>query len=75
MKKTYSYTNALENQVIAKVDGDREEQPKQWRVTNLPNGEPDRLFVNRCMAELWATRYKWKHNLAKVEKINEWPCY
>lgn len=71
--KAYNYTNELEEQVIAKIDGDREEQPKQWRVTNLPNDEPDRLFVSRCKAELWATRYKWKHNLSNpvVEK-NQW---
>lgn len=72
MKKTYDYTNEVEEQVIAKVDGDREEHPKQWRVTNLPNGEPDRLFVNRCKAEIWTTIYKRKHNLSNpvVEKIN-----
>lgn len=72
MKKQLTDTNTFEDEVIKAIDGDREEQPKRWCVTNLPNGEPDRLFVSKASAEMWAIRYKWKHNLSnpKVEKIN-----
>lgn len=72
MRKTYKYTNEVEEQVIAKIDGDKEEQTKQWRVTNLPNGEEDRLFVSKASADMWAAIYKRNHNLSNpvVEKIN-----
>lgn len=65
------YSNPVEDAVIAKVDGDKEEQQPMWVVTNLPNNQPDVPFFNGTKAFLWALRYKRMHNLSnlKVQSI------